>query len=148
MVHTGALEDDLSIKMDEQPGTSYLYDNWDPTFNTTKSMMNDASEEGVTEKPPDSSEDNAASTNTLAMQHITIHKMRFEEELSHLKEEHRVELESFHAAQKEAQAHQVQQEAQFIDSLKEMQDLQLQMQALQAQQEPPASSGAEPPPAK
>jgi hypothetical protein len=29
-----------------------------------------------------------------------------------------------------------------------MQDLQLQMQALQAQQEPPASSGAEPPPAK
>jgi hypothetical protein len=86
--------------------------------------------------------DDAASLLTSATQRSIAHKKKFHEEFTWLKAEHQVEMEARQKAQHEVQEVQDQQEAQLATSLKTMQDLQWQMSALQAKQQPSASSGA------
>jgi hypothetical protein len=131
MLQTGALDNDLSIQTDEHMGTKYLKDDQDPTFNVKKPPNDDLSKDGVSDKPPDASEEDPASILTLATQQSIAHKKRFNEEFAHLKGEHQSKMEACQKAQKDVQD---QQEAQFATSLKAMKDLQLQMTALQAQQ--------------
>ncbi len=71
---TGALDDDLSIQTDKHTGTQYLKDDQDPTFNITKPLDNDLSKDGVADKPPAASEDDAASILTSAMQQFIVQK--------------------------------------------------------------------------
>jgi hypothetical protein len=59
-----------------------------------------------------------------------VRKNRFNKKIAWLKKEHQAEMEACQKAQKAVQD---QQEAQLAASLKVMQDLQLQMMALQAQ---------------
>jgi hypothetical protein len=73
--------------------------------------------------------DDAASLLTSATQRSIARKKKFKEEFARLKAEHQAEMEACQKAQQEVQN---QQEAQLAASLKTMQDLQLQMSALQA----------------
>jgi hypothetical protein len=51
MLHTGALDDDLSIQTDEQTGTQYFKDDQDSTFNVTEPPDDDLSKDGVADEP-------------------------------------------------------------------------------------------------
>jgi hypothetical protein len=86
----------------------------------------------------DDAADSAASLLTSTMQQSIARKKKINEAFAWLKEEHQAEMEAHQKAQQEVQD---QQEAQLAASLNAMQDLQLQMSALQAQQKPSASSG-------
>jgi hypothetical protein len=102
-------------------------------------IIDDSPKEFVMEDTLDVFADDAASLLTSATQRSIACKKKFNEAFTWLKEEHQAEME---ARQKSQQEMQDQQEAQLATSLTAMQDLQLQMSALQAQQQPSASSGA------
>jgi hypothetical protein len=93
----------------------------------------------VADEPLAILDDDAASILTSATQRSIAQKKQFEEEFAHLKADHQAKMEAHQMAQKEVQD---QQAAQLAASLKAMEDLQLQMTALQANQTPSANSGA------
>jgi hypothetical protein len=99
------------------------------TFNITKPLDNDLSMDRVADKPPATLDDDTASILALAMQQSIVQKKQFEEEFACLKADHQAKMEAHQKALKEVQD---QQEAQLAASLKVMEDLQLQMTALQA----------------
>jgi hypothetical protein len=93
----------------------------------------------IADEPPTALDDDTASILTSATQQSNARKRRFEEEFAHLKADHQAEMEARQKAQKEVQD---QQEAQLAALLRAMEDLKLQMTALQAKQTPSADNGA------
>jgi hypothetical protein len=138
-LQTGAPDDDLSIKTDEHIGIQYLNDDREPTFNITESPDDDLDMDRIADEPPTALDDDTVSILTSATQRSNARKRRFEEEFARLKADHQAEMEACQKAQKEVQD---QQEAQLAASLRAMEDLKLQMTALQAKQTPSADSGA------
>jgi hypothetical protein len=128
-LQTGAPDDDLSIQTDEHMGIQYLMDDQDPTFNITKPPDNDLSTDRVADEPPATLDDDTASILASATQQSIAQKRQFKEEFACLKADHQAKMEAHQNALKEVQD---QQEAQLAASLKVMEDLQLQMTALQA----------------
>jgi hypothetical protein len=119
-------------------GIQYLKDDQEPTFNI-ESPDDDLDMDRIADEPPTALDDDTASILTSATQQSNARKRRFEEEFAHLKADHQAEMEARQKAQKEVQD---QQEAQLAASLRAMEDLKLQMTALQAKQTPSADSGA------
>jgi hypothetical protein len=93
----------------------------------------------VADEPSATLDDNTAIILTSATQRSIAWKKQFKEEFARLKADHQAEME---ARQKAVKVVQDQQEAQLAALLKAMEDLQLQMTALQAKQTPSAGSGA------
>jgi myosin heavy subunit len=108
-------------------------------LSSIKSLIDDSPNELVMEDTAEVFMDDAASLLTSATQRSRARKKKFQEEFTWLKAEHQAKMEAHQKAQQEDQDRQ---EAQLAALLKTMQDLQWQMSALQAKQQPSASSGA------